>query len=92
MLLFPSHILPQTQGSHESGDCILQKEKEWSNEIFCVCECIRHRKGVCAYKGKQSIIFIPSQKIDGQLARSRVAGSRDRERAQLAQCSVSVLR
>lgn len=39
------------------------------------------QKGRCVYKGKQSIIFVLSQKINGQLVRSRVAGSKYRERA-----------
>jgi len=81
VLLFPAHILPQTQGSHESGECTLQKEKEWSHENFCVCEYMRHRKETHVYKGKQSIIYVPSQKTNGQLARSRGAGSKEGERA-----------
>lgn len=81
MLLFPAHILPQTQGSHESGDCTLQKQKEWIHETFCVSECIRHRKGVCVYEGKQNIICVPTQKTNGQLARSRGVGSKEGERS-----------
>lgn len=90
VLLFPAHILPQARGSHTSGDCTLQKQKEWSHENFCVCECIRHRRGVGMHDGKKSKIYVSSQKSNQDLARSK--GGREQGRKEsLVKCSVFVL-